>query len=113
MRIPEKGENDEGRMCFLLLKPKNVCKSRRCENESMFPEVLKSAFCASLVASKGSALLSIFFCKRKEHRDSRAPLTDIKKELEMYIGKLGTIIVDSSIQFTVNFMFQSQGSNLS
>ena len=25
----------------------------------------------------------------------------------MYIGKLGTTIVDSSIQFAVNFMFQS------
>ena len=46
-------------------------------------------------------------CKRKEHRDSRAPLADLKRELEKYIGKLGTAIVDSSIQFAVNFMFQS------
>ena len=39
--------------------------------------------------------------------DSRAPLADLKRELEKYIGKLGTAIVDSSIQFAVNFMLQS------
>ena len=53
------------------------------------------------------AHFSIFFCKQKEHRDSRAPLADLKSALEKYIGKLGTAIVDSSIQFAVNFMFQT------
>ena len=31
---------------------------------------------------------------------------DLKKELENYIGKLGTPVVDSKIQFSVNFMFK-------
>ena len=34
-------------------------------------------------------------------------LVDLKITLEKYIGKLGTAIVDSSIQFAVNFMFQT------
>ena len=53
------------------------------------------------------APFSIFFCKRKEHGDSRAPLNDLENALEKYIGKLGTTIVDSSIQFAVNFMYQT------
>ena len=52
---------------------------------------------------------SIFFCKQKEHRDSRAPLAELKRELEKYIGKLGTTIVDSNIQFAVNLRFQTLG----
>ena len=31
----------------------------------------------------------------------------MKRELEKYIGKLGTTIVDSNIQYAVNFMFQT------
>ena len=57
--------------------------------------------------SKGLAPFSIFFCKQKQHGDSRAPLAKLKKELEKYIGKLGTTIVDSKIQIAVNFMFQT------
>ena len=95
---------DKGRM---HLKPKNVCRYRRCTNESSMLEILKWAICASWAESKGLASFGIFFYKCKEHGDSRAPLADLKRELEKYIGKLGTAIVDSSIQFAVNFMFQS------
>ena len=56
---------------------------------------------------KGISSVQHFVCKRKEHGDSRAPLSDLKKELENCIGKLGTTIVDSKIQFAVNFMFQN------
>ena len=34
-------------------------------------------------------------------------MAERKRELEKYIGKLGTTIVDSSIQFAVHFMFQT------
>ena len=83
-------------MCFSCLKPSNSC----------VPEVLKCADCASWVVSKGLAPFSIFFCKQKEHGESRALLVELKTELEKYLGKLGTTIVDSKIQFPVNFMFQ-------
>ena len=38
---------DKGRMCFSCLKPKNVCRSRRCANVTSVPEILKCAVCAS------------------------------------------------------------------
>ena len=82
-----------------------------CEEEEAgeadVPEILKCPICASWAVSKGLAPFSIFFCKQKQHRDSRALLADLKKELEHYIGILGTTIVDSKIQFAVNFMFKN------
>ena len=58
---------DKGRMCFSCLKPKTICKSRKCTNYTNVPEVLKCAVCDSWALSKGLALFSIFFCKQKEH----------------------------------------------
>ena len=78
-------------------------------NVASNPEVLKCAICASWAVSKGLTPFSIFFCKLKEHGDSRAPLAELKKELEKYFGKLETTIVDSNIRFAVNFMFQNLG----
>ena len=57
--------------------------------------------------SKGLAPFSIFFCKQKKHGDSRAPFSELKSALEKYIGKLGTGIADSNIQFAMNFMYQT------
>ena len=71
------------------------------------PKVLKCAVCASWLESTGLAPSSIFFCKQKEHGDSRAPLSDLENALEKYIGKLGATIVDSNIQVAVNFMYQN------
>ena len=73
---------EKGRMKYSCLKP-------------------KCAICASWLAS-----FSIFFCKQKHHGDSRAQLTDLRKELEKYIGKLGSTVVDSKIQFSGNFLFK-------
>ena len=38
---------EPGRMCYTCLKPKNVCKSRKCDNIASIPEVLKCAICAT------------------------------------------------------------------
>ena len=97
---------EKGRMCYSCLKPKTVCKGRKCNYVSSVPEVLKWSICASWAESKGLAPFSIFFCKQKQHRDPRAQLTDLWKELEKYIGKLGSTVVDSKIQFSVNSMFR-------
>ena len=94
-------------MCFSCLKPKIICRSRRCTNYRNDPEVLKCAICVSWAKSEGLALFSIFFCQQKEHGDFRAPLSDLKITLEKYIGKLGATIADSSIQVAVNFMYQT------
>ena len=98
---------EKGRMCFSCLKPRNICKGRKYTNVSSVPEVLKCAICASWAESKGLAPFSIFFWKQKQHGDSRAQLADLRKELEKYIGKLGSTVVDSKIQFSVNFMFRN------
>ena len=50
-------------MCYTCLKPKKVCKSRKCDNIASVPEVLKCAICATWAESKGLAPFSIFFCK--------------------------------------------------
>ena len=57
--------------------------------------------------NKGLAPFSIFFCQRKDHGDSRAPPSELKSTLGKYIGKLGTGIADSNIQFAMNFMYQT------
>ena len=52
------------------------------------------------------APFSILYCKKREHGQTRAPFSEIKANLEKYLGKLGTAIVDSSIIYAVNFMYQ-------
>ena len=63
---------EKGRLCFSCLKPKTICKGRKCNHVSSVPEVLKCAICASWAESKGLAPFSIFFCKQKLHGDSRS-----------------------------------------
>ena len=97
---------EKNRMCYSCLKPKTVCKVRKGLYIGSIPEVFKCSVCASWAESKGLSPFSNFFCKQKLHGDSRAHLTDLRKELEKYIWKLGSTIVDSKIQFSVNYMFQ-------
>ena len=97
---------DRARICYCCLKPKSLCQPRRCSNEATVPEVLKCSVCAEWAATKGLAPFSIFYCKRREHGQTRAPISDIKASLEKYLGKLGTTIVDTSIIYAVNFMHQ-------
>ena len=97
-------------MCYTCLKPKNVCKFRKYDNIAGVPEVLKCAICATWAEPKGLAPFSIFFCKNKLHSSSQAPLPDLKIELEKYIGKLGTTVVDAKIRFSVNFFRKNRRS---
>ena len=61
----------------------------------------------SMGGVKGIGYVQTFFCKQKQNRDSRALLADLKKEIENYIGKLETTVVDSKIPFSVNFKFKN------
>ena len=45
----------------------------------------------------------MLFYDHKSHSSARAPLLDLRAELEKYIGKLGTAVVDAKIKFSVNF----------
>ena len=90
------------RMCYSCLKPQVICNSNKCIYYENVPKVLKCAPCALCAESKGLALFSIFFCRQKIHGDSSAPLNMLRIALKEYIGKLGTSIIDSRIQFSVN-----------
>ena len=57
------------------------------------------------------APFSMVFCKQKIHGDSRAQLSDIRKELEKYIVKLESTILDSKIKFSVNIVFRKNKKN--
>ena len=95
-------------MCYTCLKAKNVCKGRKCDFVASTPEILKCVICATWAESKGLAPFSIFFCRSKSHTSSRAPLSKLKAELEKYIGKLGTTVVDTKIRFSVNYFKKTQ-----
>ena len=70
----------KNRMCYTCLKPRTVCKGRKCLNTGNVPEILKCAVCASWEESKGLSLFCILFCKQKQHGDSRVQLSDLGKE---------------------------------
>ena len=85
-----------GRLCYTCLRPRVICNEKNYLCIDKIPEVLKCALCASWTGSKGLAPFSIFFCRRKNHGDSRAPLNVLRAALEKYIGKLDISIVDST-----------------
>ena len=69
---------------------------------------LKVSWLRSLATSKNLAPFNILFCRNKEHASLRADFTEIKKDLEKCMGKLGTTVADASIKFSVNYASQSQ-----
>ena len=97
---------EKGKVCYTCLKPKISCNSKRCSNEAAVPENLKCKECSNWASKQGLAGFNILFCKNKEHVSSRAAFSLLKKDMEKYIGKFGTSIVDSSIKFAVNYTFQ-------
>ena len=97
---------EKGKICYACLCPKDICVTRRCSFESRVPETLKCQGCVSWAQSKGLTPLSILFCRRKEHANLRASFQGMKKDLEKYIGKFGTTVVDSSIKFAANYTCQ-------
>ena len=50
---------ETGRMCYTCLKPRNVCKSRKCEFIPNVPEILKCAICGTWAESRSLAPCSV------------------------------------------------------
>lgn len=73
-------------------------------HEASVPETLKFYGCASWAQSKNLAPFNIPICN-KEHSKLRADFKDMRKDLEKYIGKLGTRVVDSHIKFAANYTY--------
>ena len=97
---------DIGKLCYTCLSPKDICTKRKCEFENKVPETMKCKGCAPWAHSKNLAPFSILFCRIKAHSKIRASFPEMKKELEKYIGQLGTTVVDSSIKFAANYTCQ-------
>ena len=101
------GKMEKGKICYACLLPKDVCVTKRCKFENKVPETLKCQGCAPWACSKDLAPFSILFCRNKEHAQLRAPFPEMKKDLEKYIGKLGTMVVDFSIKYLANYAYQA------
>ena len=97
---------EKGKICYACLQPKDICVIKKCKFESKIPETLKCHGCAPWSRSKDLDPFSILFCRNKEHAQLRASFPEMKKDLEKYIGKLGTTVLDSSIKYSANYTYQ-------
>ena len=99
-------QDGKSKICYSCLSPKDICNTRRCSQETKVPETFKCHGCAQWATSKNLAPFNILFCRNKDHASLRADFKEIKKDLEKYLGKLGTIVADASIKFSVNYTNQ-------
>ena len=99
----------KGRMCFSCLEPRGVRKLRAFENHINVPKALKCSQCA-LWSEPNSLAPFSFFCKWKEHGESRASPSEIKDALESYIARLANGIVEANILMAVNFKFKANST---
>ena len=97
---------DKGKICYSCLSPKNICTTHHCSFEAKILETLKCQGCAPWAPSKNLAPFCILLCRNKEHAKLQASFQDMKKDLEKYLGKLGTTAVDSLIKFAANYTYQ-------
>ena len=97
---------DKGKICYTCISPKDQCSSKRCGFESRVPESLKCQGCAPWAKANQLGPLNILFCRKREHANQRAPFQEMKKDMEKYLGKLGSTVVDSSIKFAANYTYQ-------
>ena len=81
--------------------------SEECSNEDSVPATLKCDDCKVWARTKGLTPFNVLFCRKRDHGANRAAFASMKKDMEKYIGKFGTTIVDSSIKFSVNYMYQA------
>ena len=95
------------KVCWTCMKPKDVCVGPKCTHYKKVPEILLCSGCAEFAETKGWAPMNIVYCKRMEHRGLRAPLEDIKKAWEKYLGKFECKTADPNIKITVNFTYQA------
>ena len=89
------------KICFSCLKPRDVCKGGRCIFSSTIPEELICQGCKPRAEQKGWATLNILYCRSGAHASTRAPVTQIKKQFEKYLGKLSSDINDKNLKISV------------
>ena len=92
------------------MRPKDVCLGPKCIFHKKVPEILICPACKEVADKKEWTPLNIIYCRKVEHKDLRAPIAEIKKAWEKYLGKFTCKTPDSDIKISVNFMFQSHNA---
>ena len=100
------GRKSRGERCVgLVLKAKDVCIGPKCIFYKKVPEVLICVGCKEVAETKDWAPLNILYCRKGEHKQLRAPIPDIKKVWEKYLGKFTHKTPEQDIRISVNKIF--------
>ena len=94
-------------ICYSCLRPKNVCKEKRCNFGASIPPELLCPGCEIHAKPQGWVPLNVLMCQRREHNTGHPTKEELKAGLEKLIGKLDTSIQASSIKYSVNHVQQS------
>ena len=92
------------------MKPKDVCLGPKCIFHKKVPEILICLTCKEVADKKDWTSLNILYCRKTEHKDLRAPIQDIKKAWEKYLGKFTCKTPDTDIKISVHFMLQAHSA---
>ena len=83
-----------------------LMKGGRCIFSSTVPEELSCQGCKPRAEQKGWGTLNILYCCNDSHASTRAPVSEIRKQFEKYLGKLSSDINERNLKNSVNFMQQ-------
>ena len=101
---------EKRKVCWTCMRPKDVCLGPKCIFHKKVPEILICPACKEVADKKEWTPLNIIYCRKVEHKDLRAPIAEIKKAWEKYLGKFTCKTPDSDIKISFNFMFQSHNA---
>ena len=95
------------RVCYTCMKPRDVCKGPKCSNYKKVPEILLCSGCAEVADKRGWAPLNILYCRKADHKELRAPIAEIKRAWEKYLGKFECRTPEPNIKITLGITYQS------
>ena len=95
------------RVCYTCMKPRDVCKGPKCSNYKKVPEILLCSGCADVADKRGWAPLNILYCRKADHKELRAPIAEIKRAWEKYLGKFECRTPEPNIKITVGITYQA------
>ena len=91
-------KKSQRRLCWSCLKPHSVC-NRRCGQDSRVCDTIKCQGCIPFAKEKGTAPLSVFFCKNPDHNSYRPDAETLFKELKKYLKVMSNTIDKNTLVF--------------
>ena len=95
------------RVCYTCMKPRDVCKGPKCSNYKKVPEILLCSGCADVADKRGWAPLNILYCRKVDHKELHAPIAEIKRAWEKYLGKFECRTPEPNIKIKVGITYQA------